>query len=418
MTYGSAVPALSGSVSGFVGGDTQANATTGTLTFTTKATSSSSVASYPINGSGLTANNGNYTFVQAAGNSTALTINALPVNLTGTRPYDGTTTVAAGILSVTNKVDSDDVTVASGSGTVASPNIGTHPITSFGTLTLGGTTAGNYTLSGASGYVTITAAATALTVTNLLALDKVYDGTTNATLDATNAGLVGVINGDDVTLISSNAVGYFADKNVGTNKPVTVIGLTLGGAQATNYELVDPTNITANITPAGLSVSGVTAANKVYDGTTVATLTGTAVLSGQVVSSDNVSLVTSNATAFFADANVGTNKPVTVTGYALTGADAGNYTLAQPAGLTADILPLVTPTFGNPAISAGAGGWQLSFSAQNGQNYKVLATTNLALPVNQWTILTNGTFGVSGTATFTDSSATNLPQRFYIIVSP
>jgi O-glycosyl hydrolase len=363
---------------------------------------------------GNSGNNYNYTFIAGNGG----TINALPVNLTGTRPYDGTTTAAAGILTVANKVGSDDVTVASGSGTVASPNIGTQAITSFGTLALGGTTAGNYTLSGASGYVTITAAGFTVTVTNLLALDKVYDGTTNATLDATNAGLVGVTNGDDVTLISSNAVGYFADKNVGTNKPVTVIGLTLGGAQATNYELIDPTNITANITPAGLAVSGVTAADKVYDGTTAATLTGTAVLSGQVVSNDDVSLVTSNATAFFADANVGTNKPVTVTGYALTGADAGNYTLAQPAGLTANILPLVTPTFGNPAIAAGAGGWQLSFGAQNGQNYKVLATTNLALPVNQWTIVTNGTFGAAGTATFTDSSATNLPQRFYIIVSP
>jgi hypothetical protein len=285
-------------------------------------------------------------------------------------------------------------------------------------LALGGTTAVNYTLSGASGYVTITAAGFTVTVTNLLALDKVYDGTTNATLDATNAGLVGVTNGDDVTLISSNAIGYFADKNVGTNKPVTVIGLTLGGAQATNYELVDPTNVTANITPAGLTISGVTVADKVYDGTTIATLIGTAGLSGPMVSNDDVSLVTSNATAFFADANAGTNKPVTVTGYTLTGADAGNYTLAQPAGLTASILPLVTPTFGSPAISKGSGGWQLSFSAQNGQSYKVLATTNLTLPVNQWIIVTNGTFGLSGTATFTDSSATNLAQRFYRIVSP
>jgi len=321
-------------------------------------------------------------------------------------------------LSVANKVGSDDVTVASGSGTVASPNIGTQPITSFGTLALGGTTAGNYTLSGASGSVNITTAATALTVTNLLVPDKVYDGTTNATLDASNAGLVGVTNGDDVTLVSSNAIAYFADKNAGTNKPVTVIGLTLGGAQATNYELIDPTNITGNITPAGLTVSGVTVADKVYDGTTVATLMGTAVLSGPVVSNDDVSLVTSNATAAFADANVGTNKPVTVTGYVLTGADAGNYTLGQPTGLTANILALVTPTFGSPAISGGSGSRQLNFGAQAGQSYKVLATTNLALPVNQWIMMTNGTFGLSGTATFTDSSVTNLPQRFYRIVSP
>jgi hypothetical protein len=44
------------------------------LTFGTAATSSSSVGSYAINGSGLTANNGNYTFVQAVGNALALTV--------------------------------------------------------------------------------------------------------------------------------------------------------------------------------------------------------------------------------------------------------------------------------------------------------------------------------------------------------
>ena len=169
MTYGSAVPGLSGSVSGFMGTDNQGNATTGTLTFTSAATSSSSVGSYTINGSGLTANNGNYTFVQAAGNATALTINALPVNLTGTRAYDGTTTAAAGILSVANKVGSDNVTVASGSGTLAGANVGSEAITSFATLALGGTAAGNYTLAGASGSVNITVSAVALTVTNLAA---------------------------------------------------------------------------------------------------------------------------------------------------------------------------------------------------------------------------------------------------------
>ena len=134
MTYGSAVPGLSGSVSGFIGTDNQGNATTGTLTFTSVATSSSGVGSYAINGTGLTANNGNYTFVQAAGNATALTINALPVNLTGTRSYDGTTTVEAGILSVANKVVSDNVTMASGNGTLAGANVGSETITSFGTL--------------------------------------------------------------------------------------------------------------------------------------------------------------------------------------------------------------------------------------------------------------------------------------------
>jgi uncharacterized protein YfiM (DUF2279 family) len=336
MTYGSAVPGLSGSVSGFVGTDNQGNATTGTLTFTAAATSSSGVGSYAINGAGLTANNGNYTFVQAAGNATALTINALPVNLTGTRSYDGTTTAAAGILSVANKVGSDNVTVAAGSGTLAGANVGSEAITSFGTLTLGGTAAGNYTLAGASGSVNITVSTVALTVTNLPALDKVYDGSTNATLDASHAGLAGMLNGDDVTLVTSNAVAYFADKNVGTDKPVTVTGLALDGVAAANYTLADPTNVTANVTAAGLTVGGVAAVSKVYDATTNAELNGTAILN-DVVSGDEVSLAADDASAAFAGPNVGTGLPVTVSGYAITGADAGNYTLTQPSDLAADI---------------------------------------------------------------------------------
>jgi hypothetical protein len=336
MTYGSVMPGLSGSVSGFMGTDNQGNATTGTLTFTAAATSSSGVGGYAINGAGLTANNGNYTFVQAAGSATALTINALPVNLAGTRSYDGTTTVAVGILSVANKVGSDNVTVSAGSGTLAGANVGSEAIMSFGTLALGGTAAGNYTLAGANGSVNITVSALTLTVTNLLALDKVYDGTTNATLDATNAGLAGVLNSDDVTLVATNAVACFADKNVGATKPVTITGLALGGAAAVNYTLMDPTNVTANITVAGLTVSGVTAASKVYDGTTNAQLNGTPTLNGEV-SGDDVSLVADGVSAAFDGPNVGTGIPVTVSGYAITGADAGNYILTQPSDLAADI---------------------------------------------------------------------------------
>jgi hypothetical protein len=415
MTYGSTLPGVSGTVTGFVTGENQANATTGTLTFITTATSSSNAGGYPINGTGLTANNGNYQFAQAPGNATAFTINKLPVNLTGTRPFDGTTTAAAAILSVANKIGSDDVLVSSGSGTLASPDVGLQTISSFGSLALGGTTAGNYTLSGASGSVNITFDGIPLTVTNLLGLDKVYDGTTNATLDATNAGLDGVQNGDDVTLVTNGMLGYFADKNVGTNKPIAVSGLALGGAAATNYVLVEPTNVTASITPAGLTISGVAASTKVYDGTTVDPLSGVPVLNGQV-NTDDVSLVTNSVTALFADPSVGTGKPVTVSGYALTGADAGNYNLTQPTGFMADILSLTTPVFVGQGIAAGAGGRQLSFSAQSGQTYKVLATSDLRQPISQWTVLTNGIFS-SGTVTFTDSS-TGLPARFYLIVSP
>jgi hypothetical protein len=70
--FGIANPVFRGTVTGFVNGDTMASATTGTLVFTSPATSQSPAGSYAINGSGLNA--ANYTFVQAPANATALTI--------------------------------------------------------------------------------------------------------------------------------------------------------------------------------------------------------------------------------------------------------------------------------------------------------------------------------------------------------
>ncbi len=72
--YGSANPALTGSVTGFVNGETLSGATTGTLAFTTTAGSASNVGAYGITGAGLSANHGNYVFHQAAGNATALSV--------------------------------------------------------------------------------------------------------------------------------------------------------------------------------------------------------------------------------------------------------------------------------------------------------------------------------------------------------
>lgn len=65
-----------GTVTGFITGETVANATTGTLTFTSPATAQTPPGQHPILGSGLTA--ANYTFNQGEGNNTALTLLAPP----------------------------------------------------------------------------------------------------------------------------------------------------------------------------------------------------------------------------------------------------------------------------------------------------------------------------------------------------
>lgn len=91
---------------------------------------------------------------------------------------------------------------------------------------------------------------------------------------------------------------------------------------------------------ANVTISGITAQDKVYDGTLAATLTG-GTLNG-VTAGDNVQLDMTGVTAKFADKHAGTNKAVAVTGsFRLTGEDAYKYTLTQPTsaelGLTASI---------------------------------------------------------------------------------
>ena len=91
-------------------------------------------------------------------------------------------------------------------------------------------------------------------VTGITASDKVYDATTSATLDTTAAAFTGRIGND--SLVVADARGAFADADAARGKPVGITGLTLGGADAGNYTLADPTALaTASITPRGLVVS-------------------------------------------------------------------------------------------------------------------------------------------------------------------
>jgi hypothetical protein len=87
-----------------------------------------------------------------------VTLNKRAVILSGDRTYDGTDTAAYDILSIANIFGTDDVTVASGSCTLESADVGLRSITSLGTLALDGSDAGNYTLTDASGSVMITQA--------------------------------------------------------------------------------------------------------------------------------------------------------------------------------------------------------------------------------------------------------------------
>ncbi len=267
-----------------------------------------------------------------------------PLTLSGAvaanKVYDGNTvaTISGGVLA--GLVGAESLTLTSGNSQFDTKDVGiAKTVTGTATLADGanGGLAGNYLL--ASGAFTASANITPrpLTLSGVTAANKLYDGTTVATLaGGTLVGLVGV---ESLTLGSLS--GQFDTKDAGNGKTVTgTLALANGanGGLAGNYSLASSAvTTTANITPKSLTLSSVTAANKVYDGTTTATLSGGA-LAG-LVGSESLTLATGNGQ--FDTRHVGVGKSVIGTVMLADGANgglAGNYSLASATFTTsADI---------------------------------------------------------------------------------
>ncbi|RJF96382.1 YDG domain-containing protein [Sphingomonas cavernae] len=288
-----------------------------------------------------------------------------------TRVYDGATRIGLNPSSflISGLIGSESISVTPGNiGDYDTADAGSRIVSAFfpsqASFIAGpGTLLANYVLPlDASGPGTITPAP--LNILNVSAQNKVYDQTTVAQL-AGAVTLFGVIAGDDVTLDPSASTGTFATPNVGTGIAVTVAGYTIAGADIGNYQLFQPGGLAANITPRGLTIANVTALDKIYDGTTAATLDGSASLIG-VLSGDTVLLNASGSTASFLQSNVGTDLRVNIGGYSIAGPQAGNYSLSQPSGLTADInpRPLSGAILGNPTKTYD-GTTQVSLGASN-----------------------------------------------------
>ncbi|MCE4556604.1 YDG domain-containing protein, partial [Roseateles cellulosilyticus] len=311
-----------GSLIGIVGSDTVTLTQVGSFVDKNVGTAKAVTAADTLGGSDA----GNYSVTQPTGLTANITPKALTV--TGTtvanKVYDGLTAASLSGGSLVGIVGADTVTLTQ-AGSFVDKNAGTaRAVTAADTL--GGTDAGNYSVTQPTG-LSADITPKALTVTGTTVANKVYDGLTTASLSG--GSLIGIVGSDTVTLTQ---VGSFVDKNAGTARAVTAAD-TLGGSDAGNYSVTQPTGLTANITPKALTVTGTTVANKVYDGLTAASLSG-----GSLVGIVGADTVTLTQTGSFADKNVGTAKAVAAAD-ALGGTDAGNYSLTQPTGLSADITP-------------------------------------------------------------------------------
>ena len=202
------------------------------------------------------------------------------------------------------------------------------------TVTITDAAGGNYSVTGRT---TFTIGQATITVTPETGQKKIY-GDGDPTLKYNVSGTV-----NNETPAFNGALSRINGTNVGEYE-ITQDTLKLmdsDGFNAANYQLEFRKGVNFNITPRPVTITGISADDKTYDGTNTAVIKGTPAISGLVVGDENdVTVEPASAKATFADADAGTAKTVTFNGYALTGTKAGNYTLsAQPASVTANISP-------------------------------------------------------------------------------
>jgi hypothetical protein len=87
---------------------------------------------------------------------------------------------------------------------------------------------------------------------------------------------------------------------------------------------------------------------------------------------------------------------------------------AHPYSVT--LPPPISSQLHNLIISNGQFGFALTNFA--GHTFSVLAATNVALPLSNWTVIGAVTEGPPGRFKFTDTNATASPQRYYYLRRP
>ena len=303
----------------------------------------SAISTYTLSGSTSLAAGGvgaSATIKGAAGGTVNLSSRPITLSCDGSNPA---LIISSGTLSLSGQTITVNTLqpLANGPYTIIKQAAGS--VTHSGSYTLAGTAGtGTITFSGGNVQMTVTGSASAATTTTLSGNDsKIYGNNSTITatvVPGTAAGTVqfyvdGAPWANGVTLSGGSAtIPSTITVSVGAhNIAATYSGTASYSPSATTNSAI------LTVTPRSLIVSA-SGVDKTYDGTTNATVS----LSDNRITGDDVT--DSYTNAFFADPNVGTNKPVTVTGISLSGSDAGNYSLANTtAATTARILAVGAP---------------------------------------------------------------------------
>lgn len=380
-TYGQSNPTFAATFSGFVNGDTQSGAVSGSPVLSTVATSTSDAGTYTVTvtSGSLASTNYNFLFVngQLVINKAPLQVGVAPVSrLYGESNPSFTATYAGFVLGQNASVLSGAPSFSTAAN--ATSSVGNYTI-HVGAGTLAAT---NYSFQTVSGMLTVNKAT--LTVTSINA-SRLY-GEPNPTFNHT---ITGFKNGDNSSVISGTpTLNTLANSssNVGTY----AISVNVSGMSATNYDFVGVSG-TLTINKANRSIS-ITSPNTGRIGTTV-TLSGIATPSATI--SWAVQNGTGSASVLGNELTLSTIGVVTVT--ATTASDA-NYN-ASTAIQIYTITNLTVPTinFANISKTFTDAPFQLVATSNSpaAKVYSVLSSSPVGIvqvsPTGMVTILGAGT---------------------------
>jgi sugar lactone lactonase YvrE len=101
-----------------------------------------------------------------------------------------------------------------------------------------------------------------------------------------------------------------------------------------------------------------------------------------------------------------------------TGASRTAHISLLGISITVNQAGLATPPLLTGAKMLSKGAFQFSFTNNPGGSFTVITTTNVALPLSQWTVAGVPTIIAPGVFQFTSGPGTNGPRRFYSVRSP
>ena len=253
--------------------------------------------------------------------------------------------------------------------------------------------AANYTVKNTA--LTANISRKELLISGITAKAKTYDGTTNASVSADKAIATGLIDGEKITI---NATGTFADKNVGDK--TVFLGSSYSGDTVDNYAITDQSTAQASISQRAITISGIAAESKIYDGKTEARI-NTANATGWI-GGDSFKV---DATGTFADKNVGDKTVKLLSTY--IGDDVKSYTITDQAVTQAGISKKTLTYNANPAIFSmgttptGLGGSVAGFV--DGENLDNATTGTLAWETSATKASAAGRYRITGSGLSADN---------------